>query len=134
MPPGLGKQDRARAELVMEWFNAMADADEKALLKPTKPGHAISSDGDRRRTAVRLHKLVVARLTEGFGDAVPRELGKGNLSATALENRVRALKVKIVPTAAAFAEWRKAHEAADAHEAAAAAPATPSPSKKRKGT
>ena len=75
---------------------------------------------------------MVARLTEGFGDAVPRELGKGNLSATALENRVRALKVKIVPTAAAFAEWRKAHEAADAHEAAAAAPATPS--KKRKGT
>lgn len=40
---------------------------------------------------------------------MPRELGKGNLSATALENRVRALKVKIVPTAASFALWRKEH-------------------------
>ena len=90
MPPGLGKQDKARAELVLEWFNAMADADEKVLLKPTKPGHAIPRDGDRRRTAAGLQKLVIARLSEGFGDDVPRELGKGNLSATALENRVRA--------------------------------------------
>ena len=49
-----------------------------------------------------------------------KEMTKGNLSATALENRVRALRVKIVPTAAAFAEWRKAHEAASA----ALAPAT----------
>ena len=55
---------------------------------------------------------MIVRLSEGFGSNVPRELGKGNLSATALENRVRALKVKIVPTAAAFAEWRQAHEAA----------------------
>ena len=49
-----------------------------------------------------------------------KEMTKGNLSATALENRVRALRVKIVPTAAAFAEWRKAHEAASAALAPAA--------------
>ena len=69
VPPGLAKQDKARAELVLEWFNAMANADEKALLKPPKPGNAIPSEGDRRRTraAAGLQKLVIARLSEGFG-------------------------------------------------------------------
>ena len=113
------------------WFNAMADADEKALLKPTKPGHAIPSEGDRRRAVAGLHKLVIARLSEGFGSDVPRELGKGNLSATALENRVRVLKLKIVPTAAAFAEWRKTHEAAAAALAPASAPQASPSGKKR---
>ena len=94
----------------------MGTEDEKLLLKPAKAGHAIPSEGERRRTAARLQKLVVARLSEGFGKAVPRELGKGQLSTTALENRVRALKalspsVVIVPTSASFALWRQAHEA-----------------------
>ena len=113
---GLVKQDKARVELLLSWFNAMGTEDEKLLLKPAKAGHAIPSEGERRRTAARLQKLVVARLSEGFGKAVPRELGKGQLSTTALENRVRALKalspsVVIVPTSASFALWRQAHEA-----------------------
>ena len=112
---GLGKQDRARAELVMTWFNAMATDDEKLVLKPAKAGHAIPSEGERRRTTMRLHKLVVARLCDAFGEKVPRELGKGQLSATSLENRVRALKdltppVVLTVTAAAFAKWREEHE------------------------
>ena len=110
---GLGRADKARAELVLVWFNAMANDDEKLLLKPTKAGHAVPTDGERRRTVARLQRLVVTRLCEGFGTSVPRELGKGNLKATALENRVRELKdlgVKIVPSAAAFAAWRTEHE------------------------
>ena len=118
---GLGKQDKGRAELVMEWFSAMATQDEKLLLGPPKAGHAIPSEGERRRTAAVLQKLVVARLAAGFNDAVPRELGKGQLSASALENRVRQLKalkppVPIVPTAAAFSLWRSAQEEAGQEE------------------
>lgn len=123
-PAGLGKQDKGRAELVMEWFSAMATQDEKLLLGPPKAGHAIASEGDRRRTAAVLQKLVIARLAAGFNDAVtyvPRELGKSQLSATALENRVRQLKalkppVNIVPTAAAFSLWRSAQEEAGQEE------------------
>lgn len=113
---GLSKQDKSRVELVLDWFNAMATNDEKLALKPAKAGHAIPSEGERRRIAARLQKLVIARLSEGFvaaGEKVPRELGKGNLFATALENRVRELKgkgVEITPVANTFAAWRAAHE------------------------
>jgi hypothetical protein len=95
----------------MTWFNAMAKEDEKLLLKPAKAGHAIPSEGERRRTTARLQKLVVARLCDAFS-VVPRELGKGQLNATALENRVRALKaqtpsVVVVPTThGKSAPWR----------------------------
>ena len=126
MPPGLGKQDKSRAKLVLDWFNAMANGDEKALLRPAKPGYAHASAGERRIAIEELGKLVIARLCEGFasvpGGVLPRELGKGNLSATALENRVRALekkKVSIVVTAAAFAAWRANRTATSPEESAA---------------
>ena len=63
IPPGLGSHDKACCELVLEWFNAITNSDEKALLKPTKAGHAIPSEGDRRRTIDLLQKLVIARLS-----------------------------------------------------------------------
>ena len=118
LPPGISRQDKDKGDQVMEWFNAMATDDEKLLLKPVKPGHALPSSGDRRRTAVRLHKLVVARLSEAFGDHVPRELGKGNLAVYSLDNRLRALKaltppITITPNKYAFATWRLARNEQD---------------------
>ena len=119
LPPGLSRQDRDKGEQVMDWFNAMATDDEKLLLKPARPGHALPSSGDRRRTTERLHKLVVARLCAAFGQNVPRELGKGKLGVFPLDNRLRALKalkpsITVVPNKAAFAVWRSKHEADEA--------------------
>ena len=117
LPPGLSRQVRVKGVQVLTWYNAMATDDEKLLLKPAKPGHALPNSGDRRRTTDRLHKLVVARICEGFGAGnVPRELCKGNLSVFSLDNRLRALKalkppVVIVPNKEAFAKWRAVYEA-----------------------
>ena len=79
--------------------------------------NVVPSEGERRRLQDQLQRLVIARLAEGFGngDKVPRELGKGNLSATALENRIRGLAalkppVVIKPSAVAFLAWRQEHE------------------------
>ena len=130
LPPGLSRQDKDKGVQVMDFFNAMATDDEKLLLKPAKPGHALPSSGDRRRTKERLHKLVVARICEGFGAGnVPRELGKGNLGVFSLDNRLRALKalkppVVLVPNKEAFAKWRAAYEAQEQESSSSKRPRT----------
>ena len=92
--PSFTKQDKGRAQLIMDWFNAMATVEERLLLKPPRGGAQVPDEGDRRRTAGLLQALVIARLSEEFQNAevdVPRELKKNQLSANALSNRVRAL-------------------------------------------
>ena len=123
LPPGLGSHDKACCELVLQWFNAITNSDEKALLKPTKAGHAIPSEGDRRRTIDLLQKLVIARLSEEFTGLGQDELPcwlQGKLTVTALEYRLRVLRalpaLKPVVTAGLFAVWRKAHELKELQE------------------
>ena len=94
----------------------MANDLEKAALRPARAGEVLADKGQQRAIADRLHALVVARLSACWPEGqVPRELGKGSLSVSSLENRLRAITAlpgKQTPDVEGFAEWRKAHEAA----------------------
>ena len=121
----------------------MATEDEKLLLKPAKAGHMLPSEGARRTAALRIKKLVVARLREFYDSAaeVPRELGKGNLTCSSLENRMRDIakmfdkKTKefsdAVAKAPAFSVWRERHEAEQAEAGPAGSPSTPGSAKRK---
>ena len=130
VPSAFSDGDKGRCRLLLAWCNAMATTDEQRLLKPAKAGTVLPDAGARRTAALRIHKLVVARLCDFYDSPkdVPRELGKGNLSCSSLENRVRPLAAKeklspkdftaAVAKASLFAEWRKAYEEKDAQQAA----------------
>jgi hypothetical protein len=115
-PAGLSDGDGGRVKSLLEWFNAMAYDSEKQLLKPPAPGAPAPDEGERLRVTENLQSLVVARLLEAFGNAASslRDLPKGILPATGIENRIRGLKklnIEITPNAEAFHTWRKTYEA-----------------------
>lgn len=118
---GLGKQDKKDAQSLVKFFDGMATSDEKAILAPTRPSQAPIDEGERRRVAERLHKLMVARFAAAFTEAglsVPQNLAKGLLPTSAIANRQKELKPKgIIFDSSTFAEWRKQYEAAAASEA-----------------
>ena len=130
VPSGLSDQDKGRVRLLLAWFNAMANEDEKKLLLPAKAGCVRPDEGDRREAAARLHALVVARMAEAFrqrGKEVPPALSKGTLPATAIQDRVGQLKkpeadktpVTVITNWEAFQMWRQANEQEAAGAAAA---------------
>ena len=116
MDSGLGKQDKKDAHNLAMLFDAMADEDEKAVLGPQRASQPPADEGERRRIAVRLQKLMVARFAQGFTDAglaVPQNLGKGILPTSGIANRQKELKPKgIMFDPSTFAAWRKQHAVA----------------------
>ena len=118
VPPDLSKQDKVRTNNIITLFGAVATTEEKTLLKPAAAGGAVPDEGERRRVAVRLQRLVVARLADGYeaaGCALPSSLRKGRLSASALEEHVRRLRranppVMILPQD--VASWLEARKTA----------------------
>ena len=130
VPVGLSDQDKGRVRLLLAWFNAMANEEEKKLLLPAKAGCVRPDEGERREAAARLHALVVARMAAAFcqrGQEVPPALSKGTLPATAIQDRVGQLKkpdadktpVTVITNWEAFQTWRQANEQEAAQAAAA---------------
>ena len=75
----------------------MANADEKTILGPPRPSQPPADEGERRRVADRLHKLMVARVAQAFidvGEKVPQNLGKGLLPTSGIANQQKDLKNK----------------------------------------
>ena len=134
------KQEKPKATMCMQWFNAMATESEKALMKqPADPTAPPFDDGERRRVAARVHDALVARLQEFYPKAglpVPRDLGKEDhqLPASGIASHVEKLKPKLSSAAmdvSAFAEWRVAWEARVQEDAASGdAPPKKKPKKK----
>jgi hypothetical protein len=115
---GLGKQDKKDAQTLVKFFDAMANADEKVILGPQRASQPPADEGERRRIAERLQKLMVARFAQAFtdvGSEVPMNLGKGILPTSGIANRQKELKPKgIIFDSSTFAQWRKVREAAEA--------------------
>lgn len=141
LPAGLNDGDRGRAKLILEWFNAMATAEEKALLRPPRAGCAMPDPGERRRTSELLQNLVIGRLSEAFlrrCDKIPDALAKWTLPATGIQDRIGQLKkepkqseigvtpVTVVTNSTAFQDWRSG-ESPQAKAAIAKSHAAPQP-------
>ena len=135
---GLGKQDKKDAQTLVKFFDAMANADEKVILGPQRASQPPADEGERRRIAERLQKLMVAQFAKGFKDAgleVPMNLGKGILPTSGIANRQKELKPKgIIFDSSTFAQWRKEREAAEREAAEReTAEASASPEQSRSG-
>ena len=114
LPTGLQSSDRTRAQLVVDWFNAMATQDEKDLLrKPTAEAGSAdddvaqqnrNDDAERRRIVIELNNVISHRLRQAFNDAglqmpKPLRLPKGGSTSKmpqmpvgAIESRLAELK------------------------------------------
>ena len=139
------KQQKLKAELLFKWFNAMATAEEKAVLKPPPPAAASAEpvpkpdEGQRRIICAKLNSLVVQRLVDAYTDAslsVPRDFLKESyvLPASGIASHAEGdLKKKgCVPDPSTFASWRKQHEQQEQQVGEASGSGSRQPPKKRK--
>ena len=109
------KQQNVKAKLCISFFNGMATAADCVTLKPPVPPASAPDDGERRKLLVRLHDLILARLTSAYDEAdlpVPRDYLKDDylLPATGISSAVEALKGKVIFDTSSFPEWRLAWE------------------------
>ncbi len=115
------KQEKNKAKILLEWFNAMATEEEKSSMKAKDDG-----TGTRRIIAARVHGALLARLREFYAASplqAPRDMTKQDhqLRASAISSHVEKLTAycgKGVVVVSGFATWRKAWEAARNEEAA----------------
>ena len=138
------KQQKPKAELLMKWFNAMATAEEKVILKPPAPATAGEpaqkpDDGKRRAICIYLNRLIVERLIQAYEEAsttVPRDFKKEGymLPASGIATHAEASlkKAGCVPETSMFASWRTQHEQAvlEEKQAGGAGPSGAPPKKK----
>ena len=125
------KQEKPKAEVCVKWFNEMANAEERASLKPPprvdgQPPPPKPDEGSRRRLVDKLHGLIVARLTAAYkaaGIAVPRDMQKDDyeLPVSGIASHLEKLKIAkaplIDPRNAAFRAAREQQERAAAEAA-----------------
>ena len=141
IPSTLKDGDKGRAKLLLHWCNNLATDEEKLLLKPAKAGCVLPCQGARRTAAQNIENLMVARLLDYYDEGkAPRELGKGKLTASGFENRIRAiakqnnLQVKAFTESAGklslLRQWRERHEEREAERAKAAQAESSSPAKR----
>ena len=124
LPTFKAKQEKPKAETCIKWFNSMANADERASLKPPPTqGDGQSpppkpDEGARRRLVDKLHGLIVSRLTAAFEEAagigVPRDMQKDDyeLPVSGIASHLEKLRVAKTPSIdpSTFAVWRAEHE------------------------
>jgi hypothetical protein len=121
-PPLLSAQHGTLSKQIFLWFGRMATKEERELLLPPLVSqvvdmHAIS--GDRRLLLTKLHGLVVARLASHFplGDTSLKSLKTIQLKCSSIDlykRNLRTLELAVDESTAAFAAFRRGHEAATA--------------------
>ena len=118
--PNMDKRHAQSARRCVEWFNAMATAEEKAQLRPARAGLVPPDEGEQRKLAAQLHKLMEARIDDEFElKGLEQSSRQYLLSASSLDSRVyRKLKLTSAPASSEFARWRKARVEQEAASAA----------------